>query len=148
VNRAVFAAILALAFSVAALVRAETLVALDYSSVADATNSCDPNWLRDEPWRRLACIDPIGDFDRFTSRMDAQFSANPLCHDMKFISKWVVADHWYFFIYLYRVGNALQSWKLATPDKHKYFAGEGTPEQIVQDVCAVISGRGGRFDVN
>lgn len=107
------------------------------------------------PWRRIACIDPIADIVDFARRMDTQFSSNPSCHGMELVRfPWgpistdkaveiLKRPHWLFFIFAYAPGDAKQVWKREDPSKKSVFGGEGSPKQIVEDVCAVVNDRGG-----
>jgi hypothetical protein len=50
--------------------------------------------------------------------------------------------HWMFFIFGYQPGDEKQGWKLLDP-KGKLFGGEGSPKEIVQNVCGVVNATGG-----
>jgi hypothetical protein len=87
--------------------------------------------------------------------MDTQFSSNASCHDATFIrfpwgpgdfhekAKLLKQSHWYFFIPFYTTGNESQPWTLASPDQQRVFKGDGSPREIAQQVCALITGSGG-----
>lgn len=147
---------LALVAFVTAPTRAGTLLQIDYGWRTDGKNACDtPAFVEGAPWRRIACIDPIADIVDFARRMDTQFSSNPSCHGMELVRfPWgpistdkaveiLKRPHWLFFIFAYAPGDAKQVWKREDPSKKSVFGGEGSPKQIVEDVCAVVNDRGG-----
>jgi len=148
--------VLALALGCTVSARAGILLQIDYGWRTDGKIACDaPAFVEGAPWRRAACVDPIADIEDFAQRMDTQFSSNPSCHGIEFVrfpwgpmsidkgAEILKRPHWLFFIVAYAPGDAEQVWKLGDPNKKSVFSGEGSPKEIVEKVCAVVTGKGG-----
>ena len=140
---------------IATPLRAENLLQIDYGWRTDGQTACTPAFIESAPWRRMACINPIGELEIFAQTMDTQFSSNSSCHGIAlFRFPWgpmpidksaeiFKRPHWMFFVFGYAPGDEKQNWRLTDPDRKRVFAGEGTPEEIVQEVCGVVVGKGG-----
>lgn len=149
------AAVLAVVISFSTPVRAETLLHIDYGWRTDGKTSCTPAFIDSAQWRRAACIDPVAELESFAQIMDTQFSSNPSCHGIELVrfpwgplplekaTEILKRPHWMFFIWAYAPGDDKQEWKLSDPDKKSVFTGQGSPKEIVREVCAVVTGAGG-----
>jgi hypothetical protein len=147
-NLMISLASLAAALGVGASVRADTVVSVDYG-YALAKESCREVWLRYNPSRADACAMWQGEFNDFSSRLDAQFASDPLCHGITFVSGYsdsarekLKGPHWFFWVE-YTTGEETQSWWIGSPDWQSTFKGSGGPREIAQTVCSVLTGRGG-----
>ena len=142
--------------SIIAPVHAETLLHIDYGWRSDGKVGCLPGFLENAPsWLLAACADPIGDLENFVQIMDTKFSSIPSCHGVTLVrfpwgplplvtaAEILKRPHWMFFIVGYDPGSEKQSWKLLDPSKKSVFGGQGRPNEIVQEVCGVITGAGG-----
>ncbi len=147
---------LGVAFVFATSARAEALVSVDYGWKGDGERACTPAFSDSTPERRAACnLNPNADLEGFAQRMDTQFSGNSSCHDIVFVrfpwgplalekaTEILKRPHWMFFIWSYAPGDEKQEWKLSDPGKKSVFTGRGSPNEIVRDVCAVVTGAGG-----
>ena len=109
--------------------------------------ACREEFTKRDPERSFACLDWEVKFRDLVSRLDAQFAANPLCHGIYFTQPGeenLPEQYWALALYP-APGQDRQSWIL-----FKYgigmksdFRGDGLPQEIAREVCAVIGGRGG-----
>jgi hypothetical protein len=134
--------------------RAETLLQVDYGWRTDGEIGCAPGFIENVPTRQMACIDPIAAIEVFAQTMDTQFVSNRSCRSIILVRfPWgpspleqaaaiLKRPHWMFFISGYQPGDEKQDWKLLDP-KLELFSGKGSPKEIVQEVCGVVSATGG-----
>jgi hypothetical protein len=104
------------------------------------------------PERDLACINWEANFRDLVSSLNAQFAANLLCHGIQFTTLAglykeagegnALPKHWTLYLYP-SPGQDLQSWVLFKSDMENDFRGQGRPNEIAREVCAVVAGRGG-----
>ena len=132
---------------------AEPPVFTGYGADTDAELVCSiPAFREGTPERGVACaLDPKAELEKFRRSMDTQFAINATCHGIEFFDwrskkshEYVTRPYWHFFLYPpYGPGDEQQGWILLSPDRANTFSGEGRPKEIVQDVCAAITGKGG-----
>jgi hypothetical protein len=114
---------------------------------SDLKMACREEFTKRDPERNFACLDWEVKFRDLVSRLDAQFAANPLCHGIYFTQPGeenLPEQHWALALYP-APGQDRQSWIL-----FKYgigmksdFRGDGLPQEIAREVCAVVGGQGG-----
>jgi hypothetical protein len=112
----------------------------------DLKEACSEREIKLYPQRTFDCMDWEVKFRDLVSRLDAQFAANPLCHGIEFTTlerEGHLFENWTLYLYP-SPGQDLQGWVLWKPGMHEHdFRGEGRPNEIARDVCAVVAGRGG-----
>jgi hypothetical protein len=124
-------------------------VAVNYGGLKEA---CSQREIKLYPQRTFDCMDWEVKFRDLVSRLDAQFAANPLCHGIEFTTleglhkeagEGNLPEHWTLYLYP-SPGQDSQGWVLWKPGiKENDFRGEGRPNEIARDICAVVAGRGG-----
>jgi hypothetical protein len=125
-----------------------------------APPGAQPNPLPDREAREIACANPnYPDMHQFITELETQFSANPRCHGNKFVAFYKPEranneaaeawsdPHWTLTID-YKPGLSIQGWSLLDARSrdimdHVLYEGSGGPEKIADNVCSVLSGRGG-----